>query len=97
MPNPGVTAERGQGVKENSFAAKSSLFESLENRSMPASREEDRPLFKHGDSPAGVFLVKSGEVALTMESSSGRSLQPDSGNHNGHAMDPDALFRLRRF
>ena len=62
-------------MKENSFAAKSSLFESLENRSMPASHEEDRPLFKHGDSPSGVYIVKSGEVALTMESSSGRSLR----------------------
>jgi CRP-like cAMP-binding protein len=42
---------------------------------MPASHEEDRPLFKHGDSPSGVYIVKSGEVALTMESSSGRSLR----------------------
>ncbi len=59
---------------ENSFAAKSGLLEALVSRSMPASREEGRPLFKQGDIPRGVYIVTSGEIALTMESSSGKLL-----------------------
>jgi CRP-like cAMP-binding protein len=61
-------------VKENSFAAENKLLEALENRSMPSAGEEGHPLFKQGDIPRGVYIVKSGEVDLTMESSSGTSL-----------------------
>jgi len=61
-------------VTENSFAAESKLFEALENHSQPCSHNEGRPLFRQGDSPRGVYIVKSGEIALGLKSSSGKQL-----------------------
>jgi CRP-like cAMP-binding protein len=59
-------------VKQDSFAADRLLIHALEKRSQPVPCFETCILFNQGDPPSGLFILKSGEAALTVESTSGR-------------------------
>ena len=50
------------------FLADLELAHEIEKRSKPCSSFRDGVLFRQGDSPLALYLVKSGEVALAMES-----------------------------
>lgn len=50
------------------FLADPELAHEIEKRSKPCSAIGDGVLFRQGDLPIALYLVKSGEVALAMES-----------------------------
>lgn len=49
------------------------LIESLMQHSTPVDCERECVLFRQGDSPEGIYIVRSGEIALTMTSVTGES------------------------
>ena len=61
-------------MKQELFAADSALVQALELRSEPISYIEECTLFKQGDNPNGLYILKSGEAILTMESRPGRAV-----------------------
>jgi CRP-like cAMP-binding protein len=61
-------------MRQSSFAADRKLIQALESRSLPVCCAEGRTLFKQGDVSTGVYILQSGEVALMMESASGRAV-----------------------
>jgi CRP-like cAMP-binding protein len=70
-------------MKQSSFVADRKLIQALESRSMPVSCSEGHTLFKQGEVSTGVYILQSGEVALMMDSPSGRavmSLQAGPGS-----------------
>ena len=66
--------ERETTVKQNSFAAERKLFEALENNSQSISCNEGGILFRQGETPKGLYILQSGEVALMRQSPSGRAI-----------------------
>jgi CRP-like cAMP-binding protein len=58
----------------SSFVADPALIQGLEKQSTPVSCGEDRVLFRQGDSPVGLYILKSGAATLTMCSLAGKEL-----------------------
>jgi CRP-like cAMP-binding protein len=58
----------------SAFVADPDLIEALEKQSTPISCCEELILFKQGDEPVGLYVLKSGEVTLTMKSPAGKEL-----------------------
>jgi CRP/FNR family transcriptional regulator, cyclic AMP receptor protein len=56
------------------FVADPELIRALEEQSTPILCNEDRVLFHQGDAPVGLFILKSGNVTLSMKSNSGREV-----------------------
>jgi CRP-like cAMP-binding protein len=61
-------------VKQDSFVADRTLIDALETRSQPVPCAENCILFKQGDPPAGVYILRVGTAILTMKSESGRAV-----------------------
>jgi CRP-like cAMP-binding protein len=61
-------------VKTTAFVANGRLIEALEKRSQPVTSGDDCILFRQGETPRGVYILRSGEATLTMKSSSGETL-----------------------
>lgn len=53
------------------FIADSELVEALAKRATPLACESDRVLFRQGDEPAGLYILQSGQVTLSMHSATG--------------------------
>ena len=65
------------------FHADPELLNGLEPESAPIVCNDFRVLFKQGDNPDGLYILKSGNATLTMNSPQGKqlfSLQPDPGS-----------------
>ncbi len=56
------------------FIAEPELIQGLESQSTPVLCTEDYVLFRQGDAPAGLYILKSGEVTLTMHSPAGKEI-----------------------
>jgi CRP-like cAMP-binding protein len=54
----------------SAFLADSELIQALEKRATSVSCGEDRILFRRGDAPVGLFILRSGEAAISMDSGS---------------------------
>ncbi len=52
----------------SAFVADPSLIEALEKQAVSVPCAEDRVLFRQGDAPAGLHILKSGRAVLTMAS-----------------------------
>jgi len=61
-------------VKTTAFVANGRLIEALEQRSQPVVRTDDCVLFRQGEMPRGIYILRSGEATLTMMSSTGEVL-----------------------
>ena len=59
-------------MKRKPFIADRALVQSLELRSHPIPCNKGGTLFNQGDSPTGLYILKSGEGDLIMESAVGR-------------------------
>ena len=59
---------------KNSFAASRKLIEALLKRSRRVVFGNGYTLFRQGEPPSGVYIVRSGEVLLVMRSESGKVL-----------------------
>ena len=55
----------------SAFVADQELVEALEKCSTPVDCDEDRNLFIQGETPVGLYIVREGDVALSMASPSG--------------------------
>jgi CRP/FNR family transcriptional regulator, cyclic AMP receptor protein len=58
----------------SAFVADPELIQGLEKRSVHVACSEERILFSQGDAPAGLYILKSGDVTLTMNSPLGHAL-----------------------
>ncbi len=58
----------------SSFIADPELLQGLEGQSTPIPCSEDRILFRQGEAPTGLCILKSGEVTLTMTSAAGKEI-----------------------
>jgi CRP-like cAMP-binding protein len=61
-------------VKQELFAADRALVHALELRSEPILCMNGGTLFKQGAIPSGLYILKSGEAKLIMESTPGRAV-----------------------
>ena len=59
-------------MRQELFAADRELVQALELRSQPVSCIKGCTLFKQGDAPSGLYILKSGEASLILESRAGR-------------------------
>ena len=55
----------------SSFVAEKELIEALEKRSSTLVCKEERKLFSQGGAPAGLYILRKGKAALSMESPTG--------------------------
>lgn len=53
------------------FVADPELIEALARRSTPIACDDDRVLFRQGEEAAGLYILQSGQAALSMTSQSG--------------------------
>lgn len=51
----------------SAFAADPELIEALVKQSQPLRLDPHRPLFRQGDPPIGIFILKKGTALLTMQ------------------------------
>ena len=58
----------------SAFVADPELIQALDKQSTPIPCGEDRVLFRQGDAPTGLFILKSGHATLTMNSSTGKRI-----------------------
>lgn len=58
----------------SSFIAEKELIDALEKRSSTVVCTEDRKLFAQGGTPAGLYILRRGTAALSMESPTGGTL-----------------------
>jgi CRP/FNR family transcriptional regulator len=56
------------------FVAEPELIRTMDRQAIPISCTEDLVLFRQGDAPMGLYILKSGEVDLTMSSASGKEI-----------------------
>ncbi len=56
------------------FVADAELIRALEEQSTPIRCDEDRVLFHQGDAPVGLFILKSGNVTLSMQAAGGKDI-----------------------
>ncbi len=61
-------------VKTTAFVANRRLIEALERCSRPILCGDDCILFRQGDTPRGIYLLRRGEATLTMMSNKGEVL-----------------------
>ena len=54
----------------SAFLADPELIQALEKRATSVSCGEDRVLFRRGDAPVGLFILRAGEAAISMDSGS---------------------------
>ena len=52
---------------QNSFVADCTLTQALEKRSTPVPCMKGRMLFKQGEAPLGLYILKSGKASLVMK------------------------------
>jgi len=52
----------------SAFLADPELIQALEKRATTISCGEDRILFRRGDQPTGLYILRAGEAAISMES-----------------------------
>ncbi len=62
------------------FLGDPELIQALEQQSAPILCEQDRILFRQGDSPSGLYILHKGEATLTMRTWAGESVI-SSPNH----------------
>lgn len=55
----------------SAFVAERELIEALEKRSSSVVCDQDQFLFSQGESPKGLFLLRTGKAILTMQSPTG--------------------------
>ncbi|HLY41729.1 MAG TPA: Crp/Fnr family transcriptional regulator [Terracidiphilus sp.] len=67
LSNPGRIEPRSSSVAPE-FVAETELADALLALSTPFVPNADRVLFRQGDMPTALYLVKKGEVALALES-----------------------------
>jgi CRP-like cAMP-binding protein len=58
-------------LDSSAFVADQELIQALRGRARAVDCDHDRILFLQGDGPVGLYILHSGEVTMTMESSSG--------------------------
>jgi CRP-like cAMP-binding protein len=58
----------------STFVADPELIQALEKRSTCVSCNEERVLFRQGESPVGLFVLNSGTVTLNMDSAFAESI-----------------------
>jgi CRP-like cAMP-binding protein len=51
----------------SAFIAEPELLLALEKRATPFTCEEDRVLFRQGDPPTGLFILRKGQATLSMD------------------------------
>ena len=56
---------------QNSFVADCSLTQALEKRSIPVPCSKGQVLFKQGDAPLGLYILRNGKASLVMKDESG--------------------------
>jgi|HubBroStandDraft_5_1064220.scaffolds.fasta_scaffold160059_2 CRP-like cAMP-binding protein len=61
-------------LDSSAFIADQTLIQGLEEQSTPIVCNEERVLFRQGDEPAGLYVLKSGGVTLSMSSNAGEEL-----------------------
>jgi CRP-like cAMP-binding protein len=61
-------------LDRSAFVADPALVEGLEKRAAHVTCSEERILFRQGDDPVGLYILKSGRVTLTMSSPRGLEL-----------------------
>jgi CRP-like cAMP-binding protein len=66
------TPQRGPNVQldPSAFLADPELIQAFEKRATPICCDGDRVLFRQGDAPDGLYILKKGEATLTMNSGS---------------------------
>jgi CRP-like cAMP-binding protein len=65
----------GQSANNKSYVADSRLMEALEKRSKPIPCSDGRVLFKQGDLPIGLYVLRTGEAALLAVRPSGEEVE----------------------
>ena len=55
----------------SAFVAEQELIDALVKRSASITCAKERVLFKQGDSPAGLYILRKGKAGLTMQSATG--------------------------
>lgn len=70
-------------LDSSAFVADSALIQALQGFAVPVTCDEDRLLFKQGEMPSGLYILRSGGATLTMTSPLGgvvtcTSAQPGS-------------------
>ncbi len=58
-------------LDSSAFVAEQELFEALAKRSQPVDCAGDRVLFRQGEPPQGLYLLRNGYALMTMESPTG--------------------------
>ncbi len=58
-------------LDSSAFVAEQELFDALAKRSKPVDCAEDRLLFRQGEPPQGLYLLRNGYALMTMESLTG--------------------------
>jgi CRP-like cAMP-binding protein len=71
FPNDGARAVK---LDSAAFVADPELLSALEQRSTTVVCTEDRTLFLQGESPAGLYILRSGAATLSMTSITGEPL-----------------------
>ena len=65
--------------KSSAFSADPELIEALQKRAKPAPMGPDRVLFRQGDPPTGVFILRKGNATLTSQSDGDAVLSVQAG------------------
>jgi CRP-like cAMP-binding protein len=58
----------------SAFVADPELIRALEAHATPVCCEEEQVLFRQGDAPVGLYILRSGGATLAMESPNGKSV-----------------------
>lgn len=58
-------------LDSSAFVAEQELFEALAKRAVPMDCTEDHVLFRQGEPPQGLYLLRNGYALMTMESLTG--------------------------
>jgi CRP/FNR family transcriptional regulator len=61
-------------MKPKTFQTDLQFIQKLEHRSKPISCAEGFTLFKQGDAPTGLYILKSGEASLMLETKRGSAV-----------------------
>jgi CRP-like cAMP-binding protein len=62
------------GIMPNSFIADRTLIQALEQRSISVPCSKGRILFKQGEAPLGLYLLKTGKASLIMVTDKGEEV-----------------------
>lgn len=58
----------------SAFIAEPALIDALEKRATPFVCEEERVLFRQGDPPTGLFILRKGQITLSMDPGANQNL-----------------------